>query len=300
VKKTTQAFAPGHVTGFFAIDTQSPDILKKGSLGAGFSLEQGTITRVTSANKDEIVLNPESGTEPLVSLRVLELLRKKYGIAEALSIQHDIKLPQGSGFGTSGAGAYSLALALEQHWGVHHSPLEAAAIAHQSEVENRTGLGTVAGQWQGGFKIRIKAGAPLSTRVVGFDTQKDITALFVVFGPLSTKDKLSDSGLREKINQKGQSLVQELQNSPGLENFMRMSRSFSEDVGLITPALRAVFDRLDKNRIISSQLMFGDGLFTLLDPDQGLYWQKELSRIYPVAQVFTCPISAKGGYILEH
>jgi pantoate kinase len=300
VENITRAFAPGHVTGFFAIDTQSSDIQKQGSLGAGFSLDLGTITTVEDSKNNNIKLNPESGSDPVVSRRVLELMRQEFGQSSPLRITHDIQIPQGSGFGTSGAGAYSLALALEHHWNTDGTPESAAALAHQAEVENRTGLGTVAGQWQGGFEIRIKPGAPLATRVIGFDSQKDLLALFVVFGPLPTKAKLADPILRKKINQKGLQLVSELQDSPSLANFLSMSRSFAEAVGLISPAIRSVFDIFDQNTIVSSQLMFGDGLFALLDPEEAKYWQKRLKKSLPQGQVFTCKISHKGGYILEY
>jgi pantoate kinase len=300
VKKNTRAFAPGHVTGFFAIDTDSPEILQKGSMGAGFSLDLGTVTTLFSHPTNEIILNPSSDEPAQVSQMVLDLMRSRHKSQENLKVFHDIKLPQGSGFGTSGAGAYSLALALEERWSKKPSPEAAAAVAHQAEVINQTGLGTVAGQWQGGFEIRIKPGAPLSSRVIGFDSDLELQALFTVFGPLPTKHKLSDPELRKKINQKGLSYVQELSLSPSLDNFLRMSREFSEYVNLITPAIRSVFDILDQNKIISSQLMFGEGLFALLDPEQCAYWENSLSQSFPQARVFSTSISHKGGSVIEH
>jgi len=73
-------------------------------------------------------------------------------------IKHSINVPIGAGFGTSGAAALSLALALNEVFDLGMSKIEAAQLAHIAEVECKTGLGTVAAETFGGLEIRVKPG----------------------------------------------------------------------------------------------------------------------------------------------
>ena len=75
-------------------------------------------------------------------------------------ISHVSGVPSGLGYGTSGAGALSLSLALNEAMGLSLSMPEAAQIAHMCEVECKTGLGTVASVFSGGLTVRTAPGAP--------------------------------------------------------------------------------------------------------------------------------------------
>ena len=68
--------------------------------------------------------------------------------------------PSVAGFGSSGGGALSLALALNEAADAGLTRVEAAQIAHVAEIECKTGLGSVFAAERGGFGILTKPGAP--------------------------------------------------------------------------------------------------------------------------------------------
>ena len=119
------AFSPGHVTGFFSIHPHA-DPLRHGSTGAGFSLAEGTVTTLRSAGTDEVYLNGAVLEGAPVSRAVLRLFRESAGPSGPWSVFHETSLPVGCGFGTSGAGALSLALALDTAAGCPLGRWEAA------------------------------------------------------------------------------------------------------------------------------------------------------------------------------
>ena len=181
-----RAFSPGHVTGFFSIHPHA-DPLHHGSTGAGFSLAEGTVTSLTPGAEDWILMNGQPLEGAPVSRAVLDLFRKATGQRETWTVSHETSLPIGCGFGTSGAGALSLALALNQAAGSPLDRLGAAALAHRAELEAGTGLGTVLGETFGGFEVRTEAGAPGTGRVVNLPYPESLRAVFLVFGPRATQ-----------------------------------------------------------------------------------------------------------------
>ena len=105
------AFAPGHITGLFHIQDKSRNELHTGSLGAGFSIEQGVTTHIEWQENEtadfRIFINDSEQQNAVVSEAVIRLFFEHAGIHNQgrLSVFHKIKPPMASGFGTSGAGA---------------------------------------------------------------------------------------------------------------------------------------------------------------------------------------------------
>ena len=100
--RTSAAFAPGHVTGFFSIQDQDEDLLKKGSTGAGFCLSRGVRTTLTESKATWIKIGDDICEAP-VSRKVLEVFSRRAGKSlPPLNIHHEIDIPLGSGFGSWG------------------------------------------------------------------------------------------------------------------------------------------------------------------------------------------------------
>ena len=132
--KRASAFSPGHVTGLFYMLDMEEDPLYCGSLGAGFSLKKGALTSVmhnSASESDLITINSREEREAPVSRKVIELFFNRAAIKpEGIRVVHNIETPQGSGFGSSGSGALSLAFALNRLYGDPLSAIEASRIAH--------------------------------------------------------------------------------------------------------------------------------------------------------------------------
>lgn len=179
-------------------------------------------------------------------------------------ISHRCDVPSGRGYGTSGAGALSLSLAMNDAMGLSLSTTEVAQIAHLSEVECKTGLGTVASVFSGGLTVRTMPGAPEIGTVKKFGLPSSLRVVSASFGPISTRRVLANRDLRKTINGCGLALVQKFLRDSSYSNFMSLSRKFSNCVGLVSSRLRRVMSILDSTDFNCSMMMLGESLFCLL------------------------------------
>jgi pantoate kinase len=176
-------------------------------------------------------------------------------------------LPMGCGYGTSGAGALSLSLALNEALGSNLSHIEAAQIAHQVEVKHKTGLGTVTSAFYGGLLIRTQPGAPGFAEVKKILPSSSLRVVSGAFGRISTAGVLSDPSLKRRINLCGRGLVSLQVRGPETKTFIRLSRGFADCLGIFSPRLHEAIARMQRRRFMSSMMMIGESLFTVVRRD---------------------------------
>jgi pantoate kinase len=301
----TAAFAPCHITGVFQIFDQPADALHAGSKGAGISLDLGakTTVRVKRGSKHnlKVSINNHVANSAQVSTRVVDIFLSRLGETTPfeITVDHHVETPIGAGFGTSGAAALGLALALNESFGLGMSKVEAAQIAHIAEVECKTGLGTVIAETFGGFEVRVKPGAPGIGKLHLVQVPDTTLVACHVFGPLSTRESLTNSETRALINRFGGELVNKLVNAPTITNFMKLSRQFAEHVGLITEKVRTILSAADKAGVVCSMPMFGESAFTITDQsgvDQVLHI---FSKSGPGGQTILSKVNHDGARLLQ-
>ncbi|MEK6941473.1 MAG: GHMP kinase, partial [archaeon] len=173
------AYAPAHITGFFKI-------YPNGSTGAGVNLEEGVTTTVFAkpATKQQIKIKingkkMRADTSKTVIKKFLALNRQKFEIKAF----HKTRLPIGYGLGASGAGALSLALALNKALGTKLGFKEAQKIAAEAEIENGTGLGDVYAQE---FKGLIRGLPPYPSKKAANIPAKATHCVCAFFAPIKT------------------------------------------------------------------------------------------------------------------
>lgn len=250
-----KAFVPSHITGFFAAKRNS-DPMRSGSIGAGLALSMGGVTVAEKANITEIFLNGQLCEAP-VSRYVIDRLA-----GSPVKVKTNLYMPLGSGFGASAAGALGCAYALNSLFDLGLTANQAAAVAHEAEVANGTGLGDVIAQNTGGLVLRLKPGAPGLGKV----DRIPITHLkidCVVRGPISTKGVLSDPGVMREINKAGRSAVKELLARPTLNQFMRLSRQFTGQIGLASSWVMDAIEAVEAAGGLASMIMLGDAVFSI-------------------------------------
>ena len=265
----TTAFCPAHITGFFKAELDKEDSKQLGSLGAGFSIQKGVKTTVTIRNKTKhdisnftIKVNGfESG-----DMRVSEVVLSKFSTkGKFVDIIHEIDVPVGYGFGCSAAVALSLSIALNDALECKLSKIKVAQIAHDVEIECKTGLGDVLASYHGGFEIRDKPGAPGIGHVQKITLDK-ISIIMICFSPISTskfiKEKLS------QINGLGGKMVNELLESKNYEHFQEMSLEFAKYVNVMTPRMQKVVNQLSKNNIKCGIALFGETIFSMVPKEK--------------------------------
>ncbi len=255
-------------------------MLLKGSRGAGISINNGVTTRVSlelsSKSSFEIRMNETPTNSAEVSEEVINSFLSRTGKDFEIFVDHEVTVPTGSGFGSSGAGALSLSLALNEGLNLGLSRMETAQIAHIAEIKCRTGLGTVIAETFGGVEIRVEAGAPGIGEIKPIPVNDDYAVVCLNFGHLSTKEILSDEKIRHRINESGKKLIDKLIAHPNLTDFMAFSRSFAEELGLISPNMRKVLAETDSMGITCSMAMLGESIFSLVKRDE----TKEIFEIF--------------------
>jgi pantoate kinase len=304
LERVATAFSPAHITGLLQICDQPKDPLFKGSRGAGFSLTKGVKTTVRlqkSVKKSiEVKINGEIAASAEVSKSVAKTFSSLAKADYRIFVEHEVEVPIGCGFGSSGAGGLSLALAFNEALDLKLSRVEAAQIAHVAEVKFKTGLGTVIAEMYGGVEIREKPGAPGVGEIKAIRVNDNYAVACLSFGSISTKNVLTNSKLRNVINKFGGKLVDELIRQPTLHNFLEFSRSFAESTTLMSKRVRNVLNQADAHGINCSMAMFGETVFSIVKRDElgelsGIFRKHDQSELGIIA----AEIDSKGARILK-
>ncbi|MDE0525727.1 MAG: GHMP kinase [Thaumarchaeota archaeon] len=265
-----------------------------GSTGAGFSLAVGVTTRVglTGARAPAFdtkgtgggggPIDTDTTTPPYVitttgydtddttlsetTIRRFLQAAGRRGTAvpagSVLDVRHEISVPVGYGLGCSGAVALSLAYALNDALGAGMTREELGGIAHEAEVECRTGLGDVLASYHGGFEVRTRPGAPGVGRVEAIPTG-DVTVLVLCMAPISTRRFIAER--LPHINGLGGEMIGRLRRSRDYAHFEDMSLEFAEHVGVVTPRMRRVASALRGAGIRCGVALFGETIFCMVE-----------------------------------
>lgn len=219
--------------------------------------------RKTSKSKLTITFNGQPLRNPVVSKHVVDSYLSRLSESYIVNVAHESPLPIGAGYGTSGAGAMGLSLALNRALGEPLSKREAGLVAHTAEVDSKTGLGTVASVVKGGFIARTRPGAPSVGQVVRLPFTRNEKVISLPFSSIPTPSVLASRDLRQRINACGKGLLRRLLNEPSTEKFLTLSRHFTECLDLVTPRLRKFLQRMDRQGARFSMMMIGEGAFTI-------------------------------------
>ncbi len=236
-----EAFCPGHITAFFEI-CPSTDSRKKGSRGAGLCTSLGVRTEVkvreAPGQRVKVILNGEESKAETT----LGVVRKLIGERRLeVFVLSEVQLPMSQGFGISGAGALSTAIALNEAGKLGLTRDELVGIAHEAEVESGTGLGDVYPQSLGGMDMRIEPGGPPYGIVKKFDVTVPIV-LCTIGPPMLTKSVLQDKEKAKKISAEGHRCIEEFKKDPSLERLFSLGREFAMKTGLAGPQIQEAID----------------------------------------------------------
>jgi pantoate kinase len=249
-----RAYTPSNITGFFEV-VEDKDPLRMGSRGCGLALEKGVNTEVSFADEFIVEMNGVREEAPTTA-SVLRRLAKK-----PVLVQSNFDVPIGCGFGASGAGALSTAIALDEMFVLVMSARELVTVAHLAEVENRTGLGSVMSMYHGGLVVRKEPGIFGLEDVIKIPC-KDIEISWVSIGKISTKSVLEDKKIKKKINAAGRKAMKDFLRDPTFENFMQVSRRFAYETELMSGKVKDAIEAVEAQGGFASMAMLGDTVFS--------------------------------------
>lgn len=306
---TATAFAPGHLTAFFMIADSPQDPLARGSLGSGMCLTKGAYTTITIREPDPegrkvilapevtVLINGEQRTAEVTTFALEQMASEATargllppGIPMLVAVDTLLELPERSGWGMSGAGALSSALALREALNLPFSFYETAAFAHRAELEHATGLGDVAAQCTGGIDIRVRPGIPPHGFIDSIPARGMEVVCLSLPEPLSTNSVLQDPGKRKLIDRVGRVAVDGILQFPTVDMFFEYARSFTMESGLAGgTVLEAVRSIRGAGR--GGMAMLGNSVFAVGDTET------LVTRLSAFGRVDVCEVDPAGARV---
>ena len=299
------AFCPAHITGFFKahLEGNQNAFETLGSMGAGFSIKQGVTTRVKIEPKNDQKSNfritnkgYQSDKTDVSEFVLSEFLKLGNFANKFFDIEHEISVPVGYGLGSSSAVALSLSYALDEALQTKLDKTTIGQIAHNAEVNCKTGLGDVLASYQGGFEIRVKPGAPGIGNIEKISTEK-ISVIMICFSPISTnkfiKERLS------QINGLGGKMVNRLLESKSYNHFQEMSLEFAKYVDVMTPRMQKVVNELSENGIKCGIALFGETIFSMI-PKEHENKVVEILQKYSDGVIIKSELDVNGARVLNN
>jgi len=300
------AFCPAHITGFFKAylekdNQKNPE--KLGSMGAGFSIKEGVTTHINISSKINEKSNFRITTKGYqsdktdISEYVLNEFFKLGNFENVFfDIEHKITVPVGYGLGSSSAVALSLSYALNQVLKTGLDKISIGQIAHNAEINCKTGLGDVLASYHGGFEIRVKPGAPGIGQVEKI-SMKDISIIMICFSPIST-NKFIEERLSQ-INGLGGKMVDKLLESKNYEHFQDMSLEFARYVQVMTLRMENLIQELANNGIKCGVALFGETVFTMIPKEKENYVLQILEK-YTDGIIIKSELDNQGARVLNN
>lgn len=258
--RTARAFAPGHVTGFFAPSLQARDPRGRGSVGAGLVLSAGVTAEAswTPGGPSRIQILSDVGIPLPISAEVARRLGGPLGGRLTVRLSHE--LPIGQGFGASASGALATGLAVARATGA--PPARAVEVAHLAELFGGGGLGGVAAILGGGLEWRVRAGIPPVGRVLRRRIRGNVF-VGIVGRPMASPSVLRDPRALRRIETAYGELPVPGRGPLQLPEFLRASEQFTDALRLGGPALRTTIRHLRGTGALVAQAMFGRSYFAV-------------------------------------
>ena len=306
-----KAFAPAAISSFFEIcDTQDgtpiADLEHVGARGGGFGLEKGVHTQVTieeaKKNSVNVFINSKPAAEAKTTNHVINALLTMATEKYAVTVEHQIDVPVGSGFGTSAGGALTAGLALREALGLPLTYNQIGKIAHVAEIQCQTGLGTVSSlTFSGGCVLVVEPGAPGICQIDRIPITPDYTVVAGFFkSNIPKKPVLTSPQRKQEINRYGKKTMQAILSEPTLENFLECCWEFSQKVGFATENTRRLVQAAKKAGAVgAAQNMIGEAVHAVVHEENADAVAEAFKQTLPQQQVIVSKIDFQGVRLIK-
>ncbi|MDG6909617.1 MAG: hypothetical protein JRN08_04535 [Nitrososphaerota archaeon] len=216
-------------------------------------------------------MNGDSAFDARTTRRAVSLMLSALGRQElGIRIDQRVGTPIGAGFGASGAAATSAVYAAAASLGVRRPKKELARFAHQAEIMEQTGLGTVSVIFDSvGAGAITSPGEPGVAKFVTVRVPRGTRIVTASFAPYDKKDALDSSKMREKINALGRAALKGFLSDPTLDVLASEGEKFSAQLGLESPEVkRAIRVSRAAGAAHASQNMIGYSVHGVVDEDR--------------------------------
>lgn len=301
----SEAACPAGISSFFEIcnvdrtGTPLTDPSRIGARGGGFALKRGVNARVSvrksSKNKIRININSRLAPEANTTRWALERLLEKSKTPFDVKVDLKVSVPIAAGYGTSAAGTAASCLALSDAANLDVTFNELGKITHVGEVVNRTGLGTAAALFVGGFVLVTEPGAPGIGSVDRLIFPHDHSIVCAYLGPMPTREALSQMDVAGRVNPPAQRAMREICRKPNLATFLHESRKFSQEIGFQGPDVKKLIDiMISGGAVGAAQNMIGKAVHGVAETRKVYRILKSLRERFPSATVFVTQLDEQG------
>jgi len=311
MKRKASAFSPSGISSFFEICDRRADgapikdLAKIGARGGGFAFDKGVLTNVTvedsERNSIEIYINGRPALEASTTRKIVEKLVEIHQHPCKTLVKHEVAVPIGAGFGTSAAGALTAALALNETLNLNLTYNGLAMIAHETEIECKTGLGTVVPLTIGGFVLTVEPGGPGYAIIDRIPISPDYRLVVGVYGSIYTKKALTDEKKREAVNAWGNVTLKKILKKPSLENFLMCCREFARKTGFATKRVEELFKLADEAGAVgAAQNMIGEAVHAVVYKEDVERVVEAFSRVLPKEKILVGKIEWQGARLISN
>ena len=293
------AFCPGAITNFFSIHygpTGQPD----GATGGGYVLSKGTVSKATFHPASgqfvmRTVVNGDPGYNARTTRRALRLLAASRFPVGTMVMDQKVDTPIGSGFGASGGSATSAVYAASAALGIRMPKDELAFFAHQAEIIEQTGLGTVSVVYRGaGAGAIITPGEPGVAKFLNVKIPRDLRIVTAYLAPYDKRDAIASGKMSERIGSLGEQALASFIRDPTIETLASEGERFSQNLGLETPEVKKLISVAKASgAFAASQIMIGYAIHALTDSDRSHRLERALKRTSPEARVDVFTVGQK-------
>jgi len=275
-----RAFSPAGISSFFqaCLWDSKGELLKDpaliGSRGGGIVIKKGVITELevipSKKNTIKVFINDKLTPNAYTTRTAIELVLKELEQAYDVIIKHQIEVPISAGYGTSGAGALSSVIALNDALELGLLKYEVGKIAHIAEVKCQTGLGSVSGIFNGGIVLILIPGVEglFKIQQIPIDPNFNGKVVTALVSPIRTRGVISSYEKLRKINEYGEITLRSIIENPTIEHFFRSCKDFAINTGLMSVLIKKMTDAAVENGALgATQNMIGDGMHAIVEPD---------------------------------
>jgi pantoate kinase len=272
-----RAFSPAGISSFFqaCLWDSKGELLEDpaliGSKGGGVVIKKGVITELEAFPSDKttikVFINNKLTPNAHTTKTAVELVLKEVELAYEVTIRHQIEVPISAGYGTSGAGALSSVIALNDLLELKLSKNDIGRIAHVAEVECRTGLGSISGILNGGLVLVKVPGVDGLFKTEQIAINPEWKALTALVSPIRTRGVISSHEALRKINEYGEITLRSIMENPTVEHFFKSCKDFAINTGLMSVLIKKMTDAAVENGALgATQNMIGDAMHAIVEP----------------------------------
>ncbi len=284
------SFAPGHISGFFEPIYRKNDASRSGSRGSGINVSLGAISDVVVKNtlkqNIKIFINKKLSNAPVTLLAVKHLIGNT---PVSITINTELQLPMGQGFGMSAAGALSATTALAKLLKIPKE--EAIKTSHFAEVQLLTGLGDVIASSFGGIEIRREPGLPPWGMIEHIPGKYEMV-LCIVGEKIDTKKILTNPNTINEITSYGRYCTKKIIEKPSVENLFSLSQMFTLKTGLGEKNVLQAIESANKHGM-ASMCMLGNSVFAIGNT------KDLIGTLSKFGKTYVCCVSDQGVFLLD-